>query len=257
MHSSQKFFSRFWSLWQKDRKSCKILSMNAISPVAPVLDVIFHFREIMKFHDHKNPVSEWSYVGLLWLRFLEVLELLWEWWESPSSVKDAVSGSQTLRLLRRRTEARSKPALDCLDFMPWKAEKIYKYIPNWNVKHSLCYHEIIFHEKVTWMPVCNCNWVGINKNMFPVQWMYWWCVENMAELGCWFRSVALLINPNLCAMASLNKNNRWSHVDLSAKASKLITSVSISIKMGPRTGSELRVMGRAKGSEGTGIKLMP
>ena len=127
MHSSQKFFSRFWSLWQKDRKSCKILSMNAISPVAPVLDVIFHFREIMKFHDHKNPVSEWSYVGLFWLRFLEVLELLWEWWESPSSGKDAVSGSQTLRLLRRRTDDRSKPALDCLDFMPWKYEIFHQF----------------------------------------------------------------------------------------------------------------------------------
>ena len=119
-HSSQKFLSRFSSLLQKDRKSANILSMNAISPVAPVFDVIFHFREIMKFHDQRKPVSEWSYVGLFWLRFLDVLGLVWE---SPSSDKDAASGSQTLRLLRRRTEAKSNPALDCRDFMPWKIKK--------------------------------------------------------------------------------------------------------------------------------------
>ena len=59
------------------------------------------------------------------------------------------------------------PAKDCLDLMPW-------------------------------IPVWSWSWVGMSKNMFPVQWMYWWSVENMAEEDCfWLLSVALLINPNL------------------------------------------------------------
>ena len=62
---------------------------------------------------------------------------------------------------------RTLPAIDCLDLMPW--------IPVWS-----------------WI------WVGMSKNIFPVQWMYWWSVENMAEEDCfWLLSVALLINPNL------------------------------------------------------------
>ena len=62
---------------------------------------------------------------------------------------------------------RTLPAIDCLDLMPW-------------------------------IPVWSWSWVGMSKNMFPVQWMYWWSVENMAEEDCfWLLSVALLINPNL------------------------------------------------------------
>ena len=54
------------------------------------------------------------------------------------------------------------------------------------------------------------------------------------------------IKPNLLAMASLNRNMANS---LSLPISSAVNaSVSISTKIGPRTGSELRVIGKAKGS---------
>ena len=37
--------------------------MNGMSPVAPVLEIVFHLLEIMKFHDQRNPDSSCSYLA--------------------------------------------------------------------------------------------------------------------------------------------------------------------------------------------------
>ena len=46
-------------------KSASSLSMNWMSPVAPVLEMFFHRLEIMKFQDHRNPDSSCSYLALV------------------------------------------------------------------------------------------------------------------------------------------------------------------------------------------------
>lgn len=50
---------------QNNLKSESILSMKAMSPVAPVLLICFQRRDIIKFQDQINPVLEWSYRGFV------------------------------------------------------------------------------------------------------------------------------------------------------------------------------------------------
>ena len=76
--------------------------------------------------------------------------------------------------------------------------------------------------------------------------------------------MTLLEELYLWAISSRNRNSLCSR-DFSGNFSKMLhklvssnrQSVSNSMKIGPRTGSEFRVMGKANGSEGTGIKLNP
>ena len=58
-------------------KSARSLSMNAMSPVAPVLEIFFHRFEIMKFHDQRNPDSSCSYLAFVFPSgCLDITELL-------------------------------------------------------------------------------------------------------------------------------------------------------------------------------------
>ena len=151
----------------------------------------------------------------------------------------------TWDFLWRFKEPDSYPATTlCLPLIPWK-----KKVHFCNPKH-------LFTKYFTWIPFnSSFIWVGISKNMFPVACTYWWKVEKMALEGWELLSVVLFTNPYLWAMASLNRNSLCCQVD-SGKASKISDwssssrqSVLMSIKIGPRTGSDFRVTGRAKGSE--------